>query len=729
MGRYYAAQGIRHIQPTVVGGPFIERFPFLVIFGPSGNAVQVHGPSGFSGRKPEDSHELHAYEDTFNHAALAWYKNEILTCYREDNQTIDQVWGYAWQPYGQPSGDGAFINTATFIPETSADFTDDVVRDGFNWKMALERPGGNHTEKYAFKRVGGSIHWVFSYGDGEQIAQGLYKGKNSVFITKGTGSGHHPQGGILGSMNNANAEVFRAGLLGRAGGLDQQAGIEYERSLAGNSNNFCDMIYHKGTMYIAKQYAIVGITLGGKGNFIIHDADADDTLLSTASQTSDTLDYTSRKTSNNFGGSLSRSFAEHRGRLYMLSNDGKIHEVNPGGLEQVADLTTLGTPWSSGVVGGALLETPSASTWPGVVDEFRCKLFSFNDQLHAFLNFKTSFRIAKASDSSNFGKGILWATSFDAANWTDFSQGLPASGIIPSSGQPIGQWLAETNPYILSGRTGGDALPYPSGLINGSIGGPLVAGESNFPAQPSGFRQNGVLPFWSSGNLVDPEGTAFNQLQIPLEYGSISGYLFPTWVQYPQGFGFQNNIFGPSGVGPSGYDYTGCKNYHISAEVDPINKKVNIIFTEDFDEGGTLYFELNESSGFIQKNYLPQSKQLNSLVSIDLYDPEIIIPSGDLLNPNPRIDFVNNNVHLKYNIHDWGFWSNVDVISEYSTDGQTWNFIGKSRNKNTGSLETDPSGVLGTEHELIWQYTKGPNPLNKNAFYGNVQMRLRAEVT
>ena len=128
------------------------------------------------------------------------------------------------------------------------------------------------------------------------------------------------------------------------------------------------------------------------------------------------------------------------------------------------------------------------------------------------------------------------------------------------------------------------------------------------------------------------------------------------------------------------------------------------------------------------KNHITESKQLNGLVPIDLYDPEVVIPSGNLLNPNPFIDEVNKTITLKYSVYDWGSWDSVDVVSEYSTNDRDWNYIGTSQSKSTGTKLGDPSGIIGVEHTLVWQYTEGFHPLSKNVFYPNLKIRLRAEV-
>jgi hypothetical protein len=235
----------------------------------------------------------------------------------------------------------------------------------------------------------------------------------------------------------------------------------------------------------------------------------------------------------------------------------------------------------------------------------------------------------------------------------------------------------------------------------------------------------------NSGTMLDTPGTAFGSLKCPLNRGAISGFLFPTWVQKPGSFSTYGvpNQFRPKGVGASGYDYTGCHNWHISGHVDEEDSKLKLLFTEDFHGKGTwgasLLYELNKSSGWTRRNYLAKSNQLNGFIPIDLYDPEVLIPSGDLYNPNPRVDEINKTVKVNYKVYDWPYWSKVTTRLEYSTDnGYTWNYAGGQRAVSPGTKQTDPSGTIGGAGSITWNYG---NQLSHATEYPNIQLRIRAQ--
>jgi hypothetical protein len=425
------------------------------------------------------------------------------------------------------------------------------------------------------------------------------------------------------------------------------------------------------------------------------------------------------------GGHQTRSFAIHNGELYLLQGDGKVFEVHVAGLKQVGDIAQLTTTWASGIYGGYVTEA-NQTAWGGA-SAYRCYMASFNNQLHAFINFRSTYKVAKGTDgSSTTGRGIFWATSFDGVNWTDQSPNLPGSGIQATSGS-LANWLTDTIPYRISGFTGYNRNTHNKWQA-------IASGKTLGFArcQPSGLRQHKMIPWIvNSGTMLDTEGTAFGSLHCPLNRGAISGFLFPTFVQKPDHFRTYGspNQFRPEGIGASGYDYTGCHNFHISGFADEEESKLKLLFTEDFHGQGTwgasLLYELNKSSGWTRKNYLAKSNQLNGLIPIDLYDPEILIPSGDLYNPNPRIDEVNETVSIDYKVYDWPYWSEVTTRLEYSiNNGRTWNYAGGQRAVSAGTKLTDPSGTIGGAGRIIWNYG---DQLSHSTEYPNVQLRLRAQ--
>jgi hypothetical protein len=708
MARYLASAGIRNNQG---GGDDLGDYPYIVLIGPSGQFVQIHGPSGVTDKDPEDTKSLQAVEQTHNHCALAWGKNEIVYSLRAAWTLLKKNYQYAWMPYGMPSG--AKINPAaanTILIDGQTSNADGVMFDGYEHKIITPfMPDGNKELSAFYRLPNGDIFWTFGLSLGSLI-YGTYKGDDPIYVEDGSRSGWKPRGGQYGHLLSTTESNFKTG---SSASFPAFAGIVTSKiKPASVSDNVCDIIYHKGTIYIAYQYKVVGINIGGKGSFIFNDyIDERVDHLTVLSN------YTDRAVNASHTNS-SKSFAEHEGILYMLQNDGKVYSVSPGGLKLISDLSALGTVYSSGVFGGTLPTVTGA--WGGT-GKMRCYMTKFNGQLHAFLNYSITDKVVKGTDGVSAGRGVFWGTSWDGVNWTDQTPNMPGSGIHPTSGS-LGVWATQTNPYIFSGRTGYNRDQY-------SIWQALASGIGN-QARPSGLRQWDTLPWFDgSGTLMDAPGTTWDNLNVPLNHGAISGHLGPTYVAYPPSFQTVSGVFGPTGTAASGWDFTNCHNYHISGFNDQDNDVLHLIFTEDFhgegEFGSTLYYELNKSSGWNRKNWVRASNQLNGLIPIDLYNPEVIVPSGDLYNPNPRIDEVNKTIRVDFNIYDWPYWNNVNVTMEYSIDGgQSWYFASKKKNISTGSEISDPSGVIGVQDTITWTYT---NQLSKNVYYPNVQVRLRAE--
>ncbi len=704
MARYYASAGIRYSQgPT--DKP--DAYPFIVIIGPSGQAGQVHGPSGLA-----NPIIYEAYEQTSNHKCLAFYKNEILISLRDAIGTLRANYGMAWMPYGMPAGQKKNPALDSIEDEDGYSIANRVMMDGFKFKCCLPVMLDWYKEHFAYyKMPGGKLFWCFPTMQ-ETLTYGFYDGKNPTWTISGSTSGYRTHSGIYFGRNFQTAADMLDSI--RYGGVHR----DLDTVGTGPSSSVNDIIYYKGTIYIAFEDKIIGIVPGGKGNFVWHNKVDDSEVSEDSSLTSN---YISRSSNNLYGGSQNRCFAIHNNTLYMLQADGKLFEVNAGGIKQIKDLAALGTPWSSGIYGGYTQEA-SQTSWPGSTG-FRCFMVSFNKQLHAFLNFRTTWDVAKGTDGAAGGRGIFWATSHDGVKWSDRSNKLPGSGIHPTSGTlPI--WLGTINPYKFSGRTGYNRSQYT--VWQASASGKVL----KFAAcRPSGFRQHKMIPWVStSGTMIDGEYTAFGSLHCPLNRGAISGYLFPTWIQYPL-YHILGGQFRPYSHGPSGYDYTGCHNWHISGHTDEVNKKLRLMFSEDFHGAGvwgaTLFYDLSESSGWNRVNYLAKSNQLNGLVPIDLYDPEVLIPSGDLYNPNPRINEISKQLTLDYYLYDWPHWSLVTTRMEYSIDdGQSWHYAGGQRSLSTGSKATDPSGVNGVKHTWTWNYA---DYLNHNTDYNRIQLRVRAQ--
>lgn len=727
MARYFASQGIGDISARAQPKRGYDDYPFIVIMGPSGQFGQIHAPSG--GTVPANPKTFQAYEQTSNHKCLAFFKNEILYSMRWAIGTMGAMHGYAWLPYGSLPFKQNPASNFCVTGENGAVAAQHVVWDGFNHKLAFAEFSDWYKAQYSFLKIPGALFWLWPYRG--TLVYGFYQGDHpyykKVAATSGWVTKTYPQ---YARVYQVGADTLNTNLFdGMAETLSGGLGVD-------STYQPCDIIYHKGCVYIAFTRKIVGIVPGTKGGYV-HNNKIDDSAAATyvpgVAGFLATDEYTSRATTDLFGGEQGKCFAQHNGNLYVLQADGKVLEVMAAGVKQVADLTELGTAWASGIVGGAIYEA-NQTVWTnqGVRRPF---IASFNRQLHAFLNFSTTHKVVKGTDgSATTGRGILWATSYDGKHWTDRSLSLPCSGIIPGSGTNT-TWLNECYPYKISGFTGFNKRTYNKWQA-------IASGKAlKFKrAMPSGFRQHKKIPFIvNSGTMVDAPGTAFGSLKCPLNRGAISGFLFPTWVQQPSSYRTVTGISGaksyqPQGIGASGWNYTGCHNWHTSGYVDEQDSKLKLMFTEDyhgsasaaFTWGSTLIYELDQASGWRRVNYLAKSNQLNGFIPIDLYDPEVIIPSGDIYNPNPRINEVDQTVTVDYNVYDWPYWSKVTTRLEYSIDhGQTWNYAGGQRNINTGSPLTDPSGLLGGGRStIVWKYT---DQLSKNIDYPSVQLRIRAQ--
>lgn len=808
--RYYAAGGIRDRGEGLA-------FPFVVIFGPSGQAVQLPYPKGYvddthffpaakNNRIPHASttdgsnvfgagvpENIAAYDMTFSQVQIEWYRNHLVSTYLDDAYVGNQL-GIAFQPYGQPlngffpyhsgaspltaSGRGqprinAMENAtggSTFNESNGVDLFQRVAMDGFHWIQPYYRSTTGFGEMYGYKKIPGGMFWTYQEGQGKAYSYGLWEAKfpHFKFVSEIAsispffalnGSGWKGESGSPGNPNINNDEVFSTHG-GNPGNTDQYCGIKSGGTNMSNlSKNTNDIICHKGHVWIATQYSLMCVSPGGKMH-VVNDERGDDSYsgdIPGRSTPANMAGYSYRAENDAFGGPASRSLAELNGELYMLTNKGSLFLVRPGGIREIADLTEVGTFASSGVLGGSLADNPlSDGSWAGSSSAHRCKLITFNGQLHAFLNFRSSFQLAKAenADDPTQGRGVFWATSHDGVSWSDRSPNLPGSGIVKPSGT-LGEWLVDIAPYRFSGTPGS---VFPSGVLpNGenTIDYPNTAGM----AGPSGFSQEGILHTWASGVgyinsfnnnvgtsgvLLDNDGISFDQLRVPLAFTRRTRSLYPTSVINPASYGFINvasgriaavplasgsgGVYSPSGVGVSGYDYTGCRNYHVSAFIDEVDHTLKVSFSEDYNDGGTLVFELNQTSGWRHINHIRDSKQLNGLIPIDMYDPEVIIPSGSQRLPNPRHDPVNKTMTVDYEVFDWPFWRTVNIETQYSiNDGVTWNDIGTIKNISTGTQTTDPSGIVGTQNTFVWDYSDHlqPSPLSRSAFYPSVQIRMR----
>lgn len=530
-----------------------------------------------------------------------------------------------------------------------------------------------------------------------------------------------------------------------------------------------------------------------------------------------------RGTFAKFNGPQARTFVRHRNKLYMLQADGKFLEVLPGGLVLRKDLKRapeMKSPWASGILGGSLQKTPlvGAGQFP-VPRVARPFVASFGDELHAFLNYEitsstletqTGFPVAKGNQDGNaFARGIAWFTSHDGINWADRTShlgavGTMASGIITPSGNQVQEtaWLQTIAPYRFSSF---QTVPFPSGYgsraghpdSNSKFGGseasqqtgataPIVRGSyEESVLEPSGYRQatgrrtetvalghrfgdqTGLdldrLPFWSSGAFIDPANTPFDQLKIKLNKGAVSGYMYPTLVDYPSGFDYvdpavvdgatkpgvanllaaaSGGVWAPWGQGARGWDFTGVGWRHVAGFVESRSDNENdyrlrLAFSRNpagstdnaSKQTETHFWELDRASGWHQINYAHWGGAIHTYQPVDLDAPEVIIPSGSLDDPNPVVNPTEGHLRVRFNLVDWGFWDQVNMKFEYSlNDGFTWadaTVSGSLGPLGTNNKQADPSGLFGEEHEIFWLYPKDIG----TDFSALTRIRMRAEAT
>jgi len=725
MAKYFASAGIRHVLGTNSSWNNLRHYPFIVLFGPSGQACQVPPPSGYAGGVPDAIYPLYGYTQSFNHKAIGSFKNELLISL----QTQSTHFSLAFSPEKQT--EAIKRNEFAFAPYNNAPLSLRVMFDGTYWKQ-FKHESLNQYSDLAFLRIADAELCIESIPYASTLVNryNIYKGKSPTYIIDGgSRSGWKPMPGQYytpGTVSDHNRVV---GMTTAPGNVIDPDGVEFE-SIVDVAPAACDVIEHNGNIYIVGQYWLYAMVPGSKGNFILFD-NANDLNIDDLTETAG---YTTRVSTGDFE-SMSRCFAVHRGTLYMLSANGKVHEVTTTGIKEVADIKLLGTPYASGIVHGSC-PVPEVGVWNGTAGR-RCYMTSFNNQLHAFLNYSTNWKVAKGTDGTTAGRGVFWGTSFDAVRWSDRSDKLPSSGVISPSGANTASWLSVISPYRFSGKRNHPTLSHFQVFASGNN---TESSTLGYYCRPSGYRQVGPVPFWlGSGTLIDTPGTHYANLNVPMQHGVVSGYLAPTFIAYPATYRTAEipagsgvtKLFVAEGVSASGYDYNGCTNYHVSGQVNADGDTLTLMFAQDFhggsdasSRGKVLLYELNRASGWLQKNYLPHVNQLNGLVPLSWNNPDIIIPSGTMFAPNPSVDEINKTVDIEFNIRDYPYWGTMKVIGEYSTNGYEWFEFGRINNISTATKSLDPSGINGTNNVFRWKYD---DFLSSHTEYNNVRIRLRAE--
>ncbi len=824
MARYAILKGVgTRIRPVLGIGSqknlpeMWRKWPHLVAQGPSGQLAILPPFSGFgspNGVKGGAASAYIAYNDVINHVSIAWKHNSCLHWWRHGLDTAGSDISMRFHPY---KWEDQFTNGDILNFDDNSNFDFYTIEDGSNHTLhmfatqsvANGSPGISHQD---------GIFWANPAGQQPSYEFGNWTGQ-LPFEVQTSPLGKFPGMRMFGNPGSFEHSHFTFPAQQAAGNLSEgiQAWMSYRDADPGTQSNvLCDMIDFEGTIYYCTQTTVMAKRIGTKGSFIYMDF-WDDRQAEFGGDTTFGLGGTDidRGTQSLYGGPVPRKFAKHHvdgePKLFMLQGDGQVFEVDHASIKKTADLTKLrNSPFGSGILGGAMQITPLVGQGLfGAPQAFRPYMVSFNNQLNAFLNYstdnatfqtRTGTPVGKSVDGFN-AQGVCWFTSFDGVNWTDkteFLANASTSGIITPSGNTVQRatWDAITAPYIHSSFQN---VPYPSGYGGRSsipdernhVGeaAPIDRGDDSLSVlKPSGYRQatgepketssrheddvasgkahmggdTDRLPIWTSGNLQDAPGTAFDQLQIKLDKGTISGYMFPTIVNYPSGFAFvdpadldltstptnllpesNGGVWGPFGQGTIGWDFTGVRRRHITGYIDEADEQTNnhelrLCFSDnppadtivDSDQVASHFFALNKASGWRQINYAHWGGAFcGGYQAVDLHDPEVIIPSGSLDDPNPLVDPQNGRTRVKFKVLDFGFWDTVQCKFQYSIDeGLNWSdaTVSGSLEVGTGTKQVDPSGIgVGrSDSEIFWLHEQD---LGRGVFQ-MPRIRMRAEV-
>jgi len=823
----------REIPATRYNPDAYRKHPYLVAQGPSGQ-LAILPPFSGTGTGTEfgdtiDPHAdraertYHSYMSICSHKPIAWRRNKIHQMWRTTLDSSNSPASLVWHPYKN-----AYFhrNASCGSFDTNSTYNKHIIHD-------VDHGGAFYPRS---PNIGGYqyiAHQDGIYGVHMESEDGAYIYVNTSYYASGVTEptnfdevNNCLQPRLGGFGNPGDSEDGRFVFPGDDSAASSQAAVFYATSDTSDPNDEtltpCDIVEHEGAFYFCSQNRVWSTRIGQKGCFIYSDFwDMRQDEIGDAVNGLALIDP-DRGTKSLYDGPQARVFAKHRGNLYMLQADGKILEVFPGGLVLREDLkndAALKSPWASGIRGGSLQRTPITSAvqfpQPRVARPF---MISFNDELHAFLNYditsatlelQTGFPIAKGNeDGTSNARGLCWFTSHDGFNWHDRTSRLGlvptmASGIITPSGnkQLVVDWQQITSPYIFSAfqntnypsgygaRTGvsdenskflsseasqqtGDRAPETRGSYEQTVLEPsgyrqatgrateTLAAGNRFGDLPG--RDLERLPLWTSGNLIDNTGTAFDQLQIKLGKGSISGFMYPTLVDYPSGFDYINptavngtnkpgvtdllpassgGVWSAWGQGARGWDYTGVGWRHTTGFVDDTDSETNnhrlrLCFSRNpfgstdnaTKQTASHFWELDTASGWHQVNYVHWGGCMIGYHGVDIHDPEVIIPSGSVDDPNPFVDHLRDHVRVKFQVLDFGFWDNVNMKLEYTTDeGISWHAATVSGSLGplaTNNKEADPSGLFGQEHEVFWRYKQDLG----SKIFPLARIRMRAEV-
>lgn len=774
-----------------------RKWPHLVIQGPSGQLAILPAVSGLGTTGGGTGHantqlgvaaSQHNYVGLMNHKAISFKHNSIVHFWLS-NLAAGTDPGFLWHPYNN----AVHLNQGGPNFDTNNSLDDYLIFDGFHHTLHIF---GNDNKEAGCGGISvqDGVLWArTSDVNGATYMYGNWTGE-LPFVAQASPLHYFPAPRMFGNPGEQDEKFFFPDGRNSLSTRTIQGGVDYRYAQTSNPQDqvqgICDIAEHEGSIYYCSQQAVWANRIGMKGSFIYagyfhnrQDEWGGDSVVGLSQ-----VD-TTRGSQAQFNDPQMRVFAKHNGSLYMLQNDGKMFTVDPHGITQIANLATdiTNSPYGSGIKGGSLQEVPNAPTRPTTPRAFRPFLISFNRQLHAFLTYemtntvmqqRTGTAVAKSSFSSSV-QGIGWFTSYDGANWSDRTPNLAnasQSGIITPSGnnQSVVSWRNTTAPFIHSALQN---THYPSGYgasapsatgpelkpsgFRQATGQPTEASSRHLGGFASGWGDTDRLPIWNSGMFLDTPGTAFNNLGARMDKGTVSGFLYPTIVNYPSGYAYINGnqlngttvptnllpavsggVWGPFRQGATGWDFTGVRGRHVTGYINDADDKTNnntlvLCFSDNpnnldnENQVASHFFELNKSSGWHQMNYVHWGGAFcGGYQRADIYDPEVIIPSGSFADPNPLVDMERGWLKIKFNVIDFGFWDNVSMKFSYTTDeGINWKdgtiASGSMGPLSTSTKQADPSGLIGGSHTIWWDYK---SDIGGNEFHPLVRIRLRAEV-
>jgi hypothetical protein len=748
-GRILSAIGAGEPRSDKTGVGWAAGNPLLMLIGPSGNIARTPVPSGlllhfYTGfAHVEADHRIYNTWPMIGSPILSWGGNELVFALRKYHGVSDSVNILAFCPYGAtprleniqdiPSnlggGEGQEqfeIASYTFGPARC------VVQDGQYYK----RVGNLYLEAFydtiGLSHIGDKCHiflssvsWVTQasikyFHTYQYNRQHIYK---PVYYDAGSivGSGYAP---ITTGFAHTRPSADSMQTTYWGGGP-----YELYLDLVGQNVSAHDIvihpIYHNGLIYVVKEHIIAATVPNvqtGFGAVPLLRENVYDRPQPTNSKYS-TLTFLTTSDTTPYGAKYKCPIKWKDGRIIFLQNDGKILEEVDGQIVQVSDITQiLTTNYASGIFGGTLgVGVPNVPAGDPGVDSYKCFGAKMGNKLHVFLNYKITSEGASRT-------GIFWATTQDLLTFTDRTNNLPNSGIIPPSGLTEAQYLALINPFQFSGYENFHVV-YPDGSPSGVT-----------ECRPSGWNQKlGLFNVWQgSGTFHENDYSQTpDNWDIPMNFSTLTHYLAPTYTIEPSGF-TQGLV--PTGVAFEGYRWNGVNGFHVHGWTEEDESKIHLIFTPEswsdaqmrssgiFNQN--LYYTLDSNLQWTYRNQF-RSKRIAWIEPTDMHEPSILIPSGSAHHPYPFEDRIKRVVFQPFKVYDWPRFKKVDIQVQYSTNkGLSWSnatphsvHSSGLSDVDTGSLAVDPSGIIGKEYMFAWNY---PADVGNNTTVQWVQFRFRA---